>query len=175
MRKTLEDRFWRFVDVGGLDACWTWKGSVRANGYGQIHGRGTTLKAHRVSWELNNGPIPHGLVVCHTCDRRTCVNPRHLFVGTQADNMADASRKGRCRGKVQTGESHPAAKLTAADIPVIRALVDGGHPSTQVGRLYGVDRTTISLIARRKTWRSVPEGYGRTPEPKYDRPIGARA
>lgn len=89
-------RFWRRV-VKSESGCWLWTGSVDGGGYGTISTtRGyAPAKAHRVSWEMRNGPIPAGMVICHTCDTPSCVNPDHLMAGTQADNMQDMSAKGR--------------------------------------------------------------------------------
>ena len=84
------------VDVG--PECWEWKGARNQYGYGIIRHEGRVLRAHRWAWSLVNGPIPEGLVVMHSCDNRGCVNPDHLSVGTQADNLRDMWAKGRAGG-----------------------------------------------------------------------------
>lgn len=90
-------RFWRHVNKGSPYECWVWTGSNDGKGYGQISaGAGRSpIKAHRLSWEIHNGQIPAGMVICHRCDNPKCVNPSHLFVGTQKDNMVDCATKNR--------------------------------------------------------------------------------
>ena len=91
--------FWKHAVRRGADECWPWNGVCDQHGYGRIHFMSSKVKAHRVSYEMMNGPIPDGLLVRHTCDNPNCVNPKHLCVGTQKDNMRDASDRGRISAK----------------------------------------------------------------------------
>lgn len=102
-----EERFWAKVDKG--DGCWEWTGGRANRGYGHVEPvRGQNRSAHRVSWELTNGPIPDGLWVLHRCDNPPCVRPSHLFLGTHADNMRDMEAKGRGKHPVLFGPLNPA-------------------------------------------------------------------
>lgn len=120
--KPLAVRLWSHVDTsGGPDACWPWTGGqVHEHGYGTLRVGGYSkanpvkhkLYAHRLAWELTNGPIPAGLNVCHRCDNPPCCNPAHLFVGTQRENLQDASHKHRLPGPGTSGDHHHARQQT---------------------------------------------------------------
>lgn len=150
----LVDRFWRMVQIS--DGCWNWIGGKRPNGYGQISegGKGSrSLSAHRVSYELHKGPIPEGLVVMHSCDTRACVNPAHLSLGTQKDNVDDMIAKGRKRTVAPVGPENGKSILTQQDVLYIRA---NGHKShAQLGREIGVSPNCVRGVRTGRTWSHV--------------------
>jgi hypothetical protein len=136
--------------------CWLWQGRVNERGYGLIdkggHSRhgGRPLLAHRVAYELAHGSIPDGLFVCHSCDTPRCVNPDHLWLGTNADNAADMARKNRSN----QGERCPSAKLTAERVTEIRRRwAEGGVQQKALAAEYGVSRGVVSEILSGKSWR----------------------
>lgn len=149
MKQPIEDRFWAKVDKRGEDDCWPWTASLQAKGYGQFTlSHGHPINAHRFAWYLANGPIPSGRYVCHSCDNRPCCNPKHLFVGSPADNTADMMAKGRA----PLGADMPTAKLTEDSVRAIYAL-KGVLSNTKTGRLFGVSAGTISKIRRGLRWK----------------------
>ncbi len=103
--------------VNETTGCIEWQ-KGKSEGYGLIHVGKAVTRTHRLSYELNVGPIPRGLFVCHGCDNRPCINPRHLFLGTQKANIVDASNKGR----MARGENHYLTKLTENDVLAIREM-----------------------------------------------------
>jgi hypothetical protein len=110
--------------------------------------------AHRVSWTLHNGAIPNGLHVLHHCDNPQCVNPAHLWLGTNADNMRDMIRKGR--GNVAGGEDHGSAKLTEKQVIEIRERYAAGNITQhELGNEYGISKQTIGEIIRREIWKHI--------------------
>lgn len=151
--RPLLERFLEKVDK--TETCWIWKGCINRKGYGEINpgGRSSARRAHRIAYELFVGPIPKGLLVCHKCDNRACVNPEHLFLGTAADNTKDMVAKGRAKGS--PGESHRSAKLTAVQVKDIRERAQRGELQKILAKEYGVNRDEISRIVNRKRWRCV--------------------
>ncbi len=148
------NRFWSKVDVRGPDECWEWLASKQSAGYG-VFGRGTraegTELAHRMAWELTNGPIPHGLWALHHCDNPPCCNPTHLFLGTHDENMADMVRKGRH----PKGEAVFGARLKAQDVSAIRQLLRRGLSGISIAIRFGVSHRVISDIKMGKTWQHI--------------------
>ena len=145
---TLEERFWLKVDRKGADDCWPWLGYLH-HGYGRISsGRfgEPVLTASRVSWGLHNGAIPPGLHVLHTCDNRACVNPAHLWLGTNDDNIADMLRKRRNA----RGERMGSAKLRPEQVIAIR---QSSGASRKIAAQYGVSSRCILQIRRGVSWR----------------------
>lgn len=152
-RGTLGERFWRHVRRGADGECWPWTATKLRTGYGTINtGDATrTALAHRVCWTLHHGAIPEGKHVLHTCDNPSCVNPRHLFLGTHQDNMRDKVAKQRH----PRGERQGSAKLTTADVLDIRARRAAGTPLAVLAAEYGLHRVYVSKVARRVAWRHI--------------------
>jgi hypothetical protein len=130
--------------------CWLWLGSVGRTRYGAMSVNGRRTLAHRVSFELHHGPIPGGFCVCHRCDIPICVNPAHLFLGTQADNMRDMAAKNR----KAIGERNGHAKLSDDDVRLVLSLA-GIEMHRTIAARFGVERSTITgIISRRHRKRA---------------------
>lgn len=151
-KKTIEERLWTKVAItANPDLCWEWQASLHKNGYGRIKDKRFVSLAHRIAWELTYGKIPDGLWVLHRCDNRKCCNPKHLFLGTHQDNMADMVSK--FRGKSLKGEKSPMHKLTAEIVNEIRLRYARERISQkELGRQYGVVQSIIGYIINWKIW-----------------------
>jgi hypothetical protein len=145
------ERFWSHVDRRSDDECWLWTASTRGRGYGAFvvcrDGVKRNIDAHRFSYMLHVGPIPDGLLVCHHCDTPRCVNPRHLFVGTYADNNRDKSIKGRNPGN-RTDRGRKPFALQGSDLAVARAMVAQGHTQRAVARRFGVSPAAVCRVLK---------------------------
>lgn len=149
------DLFWLKVDKGPHPkGCWLWTGAVEGRGYGHFRAGNKDHRAHHVSWECANGPRL-GLHVLHRCDVRNCVNPKHLFLGTHLENMADMKAKGRHTH----GETNAHAKLTEAQVLELRArpprLGRGFREINERAAKYGVSKGAIYCAMTGRTWRYV--------------------
>lgn len=150
--ETLEERFFAKVNKNGpvireeLGPCWIWTAARMTNGYGSFWFSDHSELAHRVAWTFAFGAIPDGIHTLHRCDNRQCVNPGHLFLGTNDDNIADRVAKGRSR----RGEEHPHSRLTADQVLEILGRAENG---VALAREYGVSHTVIYKIRNGRSWK----------------------
>ena len=133
------------------EGCWNWEGVIGSRGYGKIGAKDT---AHRRSYLYHYGSIPKGMMVCHTCDNRLCVNPEHLFLGTAKDNMQDMTNKGRRSRGSKVGTSKMNEKLVLE----IRKMRLSGKEYEELANHFGLCWGTIGTICRNEQWRHVPLG-----------------
>lgn len=159
--KSLEERFWEKVDIRSDDECWEWKGSKNKKGYGEFWfpQRGKHTRAHQVSWILKYGDIRDSYCVLHKCDNPPCVNPKHLFLGTNQDNMEDRQQKGRWNSRFLFGTEHPQHgenskhhKLSESDVHEIRSLKNQGTSLREIGKRFGVSHGVINNIIQGRKW-----------------------
>lgn len=150
-------RFWSKVDRLWPDECWNWKGSFKENGYPQMgvgsktNGTRTMRMAHRLSWLIKNGELPPGKFVLHECDNKKCVNPNHLYLGTNLDNMRDAAK----RNRISHGVRHTHAKLDPAKVRAIRKLFNSGINCNRIGKIFDVACATIRQVVTGQCWGRV--------------------
>ena len=144
-KRSPEERFWKKVDVRGPNECWEWKGAKNRQGYGEFSIDGRMYRSPRVSYSFNNGPIPEGLCVLHSCDNPACVNTAHLRTGTYSDNMRDMVSRNR---------NKPCHKLTRSIVDEIREhSACGPFNQSEAARRFGVTRQTISLVVNFALWK----------------------
>lgn len=148
-----DDRFDAAIEMDPNGGCWLWSGACSDFGHGIATVGSEQVRAHRHAYERWAGPIPDGMKVCHHCDVPQCVNPAHLFLGTQGDNLADMVAKGRyVQGRVYRGSENSQAKLTEAEARQILADVAAGRSKTDVANDNGVSRTAVYLIVTGRNW-----------------------
>ena len=143
-------RFWDKVNK--TSDCWNWTAYTDKNGYGRFSVvNGKPQKAHRVSYEMHNGPIPENLFVLHSCKQnRACVNPSHLRLGTQKENMQDRKKDGT--GINLRGENHPNTSLCETDVKFIRLWLKEGYTQRMIAKAFDISQVTIKNINKGITW-----------------------
>ena len=134
--------------------CWVWIGATMNTGYGAFNYRGTVFLAHRKAYECFVGPIPTGLHVLHKCDNRACINPNHLYAGTDLDNSRDKI----ARDRQSRGTTHGASKLTEDDVRRIRLLYEVKSLNQyELAEMFGVNQAAISRLVNRKSYTDEQE------------------
>ena len=133
--------------------CLEFTGCKDECGYGRINRDGKLVRLHRAVWERDHGHIPAGMVVMHSCDNPCCLEPEHLFLGTQAENVADMDRKGRRRTPI--GSQQPQAKLTEASVRVVKQRLKDGATCAALAREYGVSDAAIRNVKKGRRWTHV--------------------
>ena len=146
LKRRLEHRSIRDPETG----CILWTGSRTTNGYGGLHVRGRTWQAHRASWTVHCGAIPDGLLICHRCDVRTCINPEHLFLGTQKENMADKVAK---QGHERRAEEGPERRPSKAP-EILRIEMLGREFVTRVLAIRPLPQASVSARTPRPAGRA---------------------
>lgn len=145
-------RFWSHVKKSTTADCWEWQAFKLPGGYGKFQHSGRSLLAHRVALQIRIGPIPKGMLACHSCDNRSCCNPEHLFIGSYSDNRRDCDDKGRHAH----GSKSPASRTNEADVIQMRLdYAAGGYSFVTLGAKYGIGHSTVEEILKRRTWKHV--------------------
>lgn len=140
--------FWSKVDAAEPECCWDWTASLLSTGYGQFRiSNGRNWRAHRLAYALTYGPIPEGRVVMHSCDNRRCVNPRHLQLGTQKQNLIDMALRGRTPRPVLTAEAVADCRRRAAAGESIQSIADS----------YGAKPITVDAAVRGRNWAHIAD------------------
>lgn len=152
-RPSLRERIQKYSEVQPT-GCVHWTRFRDKNGYGLVQVDNRSRRVIRVVWELEHGPIPDGMIICHHCDDPPCINLDHLYLGTHSQNNADMVRRGRCAR--HKGESNPCAKVTEKIVLRIRA--EAQHtPQKDLCKTYGLSPGTVSMIVNRKRWTHLPD------------------
>jgi len=153
--RTIEEKL-RFNSVEDSNGCWLWQGGKTTFGHGIIAVNRKSHLAHRVAYKIWKDRVPLNMFVCHTCDNPKCINPDHLFIGTQDDNMKDMANKGRSNNGIQKGEKNPQSQLTDRQVRRIKRLLLNGHTRKEIANKFGVNEAVVGFISENKNWKHVP-------------------
>ena len=168
--KRFFDKIEKCPDTG----CWNWTGALRSKkreSYGALKYLGRTVDAHKVSWMIHNGEIPDGMYICHVCDNKKCVNPKHLFLGTHSDNMKDAMRKGRLNPPdlspyyIKKGNIPSNRLLTNEQVVYLKELIRnrGNKSLKQIANITGIPHYTVRDISCGRRYCPPPATTGYEP------------
>lgn len=146
--RPIKDRFEEKFVRGTEDECWEWTAALTGDGYGIIGIDGKPVLSHREAYRLYKGD-PTGHLVCHSCDNRKCVNPKHLWLGDVGKNNNDRHSKGRSRGASHSGEANPSAKINA---DIAREIFAANGSYEKLGKRFGLNWGTIRDIRKGKIW-----------------------
>ena len=164
----LEQRLARYTSAPDERGCTLWTASKFSNGYGLLRWNGLSRLAHKAAWELVNGPVPSGLHVCHSCDTPACVNVVHLWLGTQAQNVADMDAKGRGNRPVFKGVENTQSILTD---DAVREIFTSKASHAALGRKFGVYHTAIYKVRSKESWRHITDQIDIRPWTKRGRAV----
>lgn len=158
----VKQRFWQYVEKRGDADCWNWQAGKDKDGYGLFTctyaGKHRSIRAHRFSYMLENGELLDTLMVCHSFDNPSCVNPAHLWAGTHLENQQDMARKNRYGTRpAASGVRNITAKLSEQDVRDLRNSVKLGVPTRVLACLYSITTTHVRNIARRMSWKNVED------------------
>lgn len=155
-------KFWTKVNIARHDECWLWTAATESNGYGRIKINGKNESSHRISYAIFNGGVPKGLAICHSCDVRNCVNPRHLWCGTLEDNNRDMCDKGRnsvnhLRFRIYGDPMAliTSAKLSESEVRKIREEFSGGVTVAELAVKFNVGKSSIYRAVKNKAWKHI--------------------